>query len=95
MKLEDEALPIHKDAEVKLRERIFLEGNLFLDIKPGSPSADTVEDGDTLPASQTAGPVQFDQVLGTLKTNTRKDLQDLLVGYGGAAQRQAEAGRGR
>ena len=39
MKLEDEALPIHEDAEVKVRERIFLEGNLFMDIKPGSPSA--------------------------------------------------------
>ena len=92
MKLEDEALPIHKDAEVKLRERIFLEGNLFLDIKPGSPSADTVEDGDTLPASQTAAPVQLDQVLGTLKANTRKDLQDLLVGYGGALNAKPEPG---
>ena len=50
MKLEDEALPIHKDAAVKVRERIFLEGNLFMDIKPGSPSADTIEDGDTIPA---------------------------------------------
>ena len=50
MKLEDEALPIHEDAEVKARQRIFLEGNLFMDIRPGSPSADSVEDGDTIPA---------------------------------------------
>ena len=67
MKLEDEALPIHEDAEIKARERIFLEGNLFLDIKPGSPSADTIDDGDTIPASQTSAPVQLDQVLGTLQ----------------------------
>jgi ABC-type transporter Mla subunit MlaD len=82
MKLKDEALPIHEDAEIKARERIFLEGNLFMDIRPGSPSADEVEDGATIPASQTSAPVQFDQVLGTLDTNTRKDLQDLLAGFG-------------
>jgi len=92
MKLEDGALPIHEDAEVKARERIFLEGNLFMDIKPGSPSAETVDDGYTIPASQTSAPVQIDQVLGTLKTNTRKDLQDLLVGYGEAINGEPQPG---
>jgi virulence factor Mce-like protein len=92
MKLEDEALPIHKDAEVKARERIFLEGNLFLDVKPGTPSADTVDDGDTIPASQTSAPVQLDQVLGTLKTNTRTDLRDLLAGFGDAQNGEPQPG---
>jgi phospholipid/cholesterol/gamma-HCH transport system substrate-binding protein len=92
MKLKDNALPIHKDAEVKVRERIFLEGNLFMDIKPGSPSADTISDGDTIPASQTAAPVQFDQVLGVLHTNARKDLEDLLAGYGDALNGQPKPG---
>jgi phospholipid/cholesterol/gamma-HCH transport system substrate-binding protein len=32
--------------------------------------------------------VQIDQVLGALKTDTRKDLQKLLVGYGGALNGQ-------
>jgi phospholipid/cholesterol/gamma-HCH transport system substrate-binding protein len=92
MKLTDDALPIHKDAEVKARERIFLEGNLFLDVKPGSPSADTVGDGGTIPAAQTSAPVQFDQVLGTLKANTRKDLQDLLAGFGDSLNGQPQPG---
>ena len=35
MKLEDEALPIHKDAQIKVRPRLFFEGNLFFDIRPG------------------------------------------------------------
>ena len=84
MKLDDDALPIHDDAQVAARERIFLEGNLFLDLKPGSPSADDVDSGATIPVSRTSSAVQIDQVLGTLNTDTRKDLQDLLVGYGDA-----------
>jgi phospholipid/cholesterol/gamma-HCH transport system substrate-binding protein len=84
IKLQDSALPIHKDAEIKARERIFLEGNLFLDIHPGTPEAGEIEDGGTIPPSQTSAPVQFDQVLGTLQADTRKDLQRLLVGYGDA-----------
>ena len=92
MKLEDEALPLHKDATIKARERIFLEGNLFMDIKPGSPSADTIDDGDTIPASQTSAPVQFDQVLGTLQSNTRKDLQDLVEGFGDSLNGQPQPG---
>jgi phospholipid/cholesterol/gamma-HCH transport system substrate-binding protein len=84
MKLDDEALPIHKDATVKVRPRIFFEGNLFFDIHPGTPGSPNLDDGDTIPASQTSAPVQLDQVLGTLQADTRKDLQKLLVGYGGA-----------
>jgi phospholipid/cholesterol/gamma-HCH transport system substrate-binding protein len=84
MKLSKDALPIHKDARVKVRPRIFFEGNLFLDIQPGTPGSPDVKSGDTIPASQTAAPVQLDQVLGTLQSDTRKDLQKLLAGYGGA-----------
>jgi hypothetical protein len=36
--------------------------------------------------------VQLDQVLGTLQANTRKDLQDLLVGYGDALNGQPQPG---
>ena len=84
MKLEDDALPIHKDATVKVRPRIFFEGNLFFDIHPGTPGSPDLEDGETIPASRTSAPVQLDQVLGTLQADTRKNLQKLLVGYGGA-----------
>jgi phospholipid/cholesterol/gamma-HCH transport system substrate-binding protein len=84
MKLKDTALPIHEDARMKIRPRIFLEGNFFIDIEPGTPGSGNVEDGDTIPMSQTTAPVQIDEVLGTLKTDARKDLQDLLRGYGNA-----------
>jgi phospholipid/cholesterol/gamma-HCH transport system substrate-binding protein len=84
MKMQDKALPIHRDARIKVRPRIFFEGNLFFDVHPGTPDSPELASGSTIPASQTSAPVQIDQVLGTLKTDTRKDLQKLLVGYGGA-----------
>jgi ABC-type transporter Mla subunit MlaD len=84
MKLKEEALPLHEDAALKVRPRIFFEGNVFIDVRPGTPGADTIESGHTIPASQTSAPVQIDQVLGTLKTDTREDLQKLLQGYGDA-----------
>jgi len=92
MKLDDEALPLHRDSAVKVRPRIFFEGNLFFDLRPGTPSSAELEDGDTIPASQTSAPVQLDQVLGTLKANTREDLQKLLIGYGGALNGEPQPG---
>jgi phospholipid/cholesterol/gamma-HCH transport system substrate-binding protein len=92
MKLKNDALPIHKDATVKVRPRIFFEGNNFFDIHPGSPSSPELGDGDTIPASQTSAPVQLDQVLGTLQADTRKNLQKLLAGYGGALNNKPQPG---
>ena len=38
MEIKDKGLPLHEDATLKVRPRIFLEGNFFVDIQPGSPS---------------------------------------------------------
>jgi phospholipid/cholesterol/gamma-HCH transport system substrate-binding protein len=84
MEIDDAGLPIHKDATLKVRPRIFLEGNEFVDLSPGTPSMPTLNDGDTLPATQTAAPVQFDQILTALQSDTRDDLKRLLEGYGTA-----------
>ena len=32
--------PIHDDARAKIRPRIFLEGNFFVDLEPGTPGVD-------------------------------------------------------
>lgn len=84
MELKDEALPIHKDATLKIRPRIFLEGNWFVELRPGTPASPELSSGDALPVTQAAAPVQFDQLLTMLQSDTRKDLQALLVGYGTA-----------
>jgi ABC-type transporter Mla subunit MlaD len=84
MSIEDKGLPIFRDAEMKVRPRIFLEGNFFVDVQPGTPGARKVEDGGTIPITQTSGPVQLDQVLSALQSDTRKQLQVLVQGYGNA-----------
>jgi phospholipid/cholesterol/gamma-HCH transport system substrate-binding protein len=81
MEIKDEGLPIREDAELKIRPRIFLEGNFFVELDPGS-SGDALADGSTVPASQTSGTVQLDEVLTALQSDTRADLQKLLQGYG-------------
>ncbi|MCW3005100.1 MAG: hypothetical protein JWQ20_4398 [Conexibacter sp.] len=84
MEIDKAGLPIHKDATLKVRPRIFLEGNEFVDLSPGTPAAPTISDGETLPMTQTSAPVQFDQVLTALQSDTRDDLKQLLEGYGTA-----------
>jgi virulence factor Mce-like protein len=82
MEVEKAGLPIHKDAQLKVRPRIFLEGNFFVDVKPGSPSAPVLKEGETIPVQQTQAPVQFGQVLTALQTDTREDLRKVLDEYG-------------
>jgi ABC-type transporter Mla subunit MlaD len=87
MELQDSALPIHKDATLKIRPRIFLEGNFFVDLKPGTPSAAKLGDNDRIGPTQTSSPVQLDQVLTALQYDARVDLQDILRNYGDALKR--------
>ncbi len=82
MELSDDALPLREDARLKVRPRIFLEGNYFVDLRPGSPSAAELEDGDTLPRSQTAASVSTSEVLAVLQSDVRNDLRTLLFELG-------------
>jgi len=84
MEIKDDGLPIHEDAELKIRPRIFLEGNFFVELDPGTPGTSELGDGDTVPAAQTSGTVQLDEILTALQSDTRADLQKLLQGYGDA-----------
>ncbi|HEY5045745.1 MAG TPA: MlaD family protein [Solirubrobacteraceae bacterium] len=88
MEIESRGLPIHADATLKIRPRLFLEGNWFVELQPGSPSARTLSSGATIPTTQTSDPVQLDQVLDALNTDTRANLQNFLAGYGDALTRK-------
>jgi phospholipid/cholesterol/gamma-HCH transport system substrate-binding protein len=93
--VDDAGQPIHEDAQVEIRPRIFLEGNFFLDVKSGSPSAPEIPDGGTIPITQTSTAVQLDQILTTLQAPDRENLQKLLSGYGTALNRRPTAAEDR
>ncbi len=70
--------PIHSDAQLKIRSRLFLEGSYFVDVNPGSPSTPTLPSGATIPPGQVTGSVQLSQVLTALQADTRRSLQSFL-----------------
>lgn len=84
--IEDEGLPLHRDAGLKIRPRTFLEGNFFVDLHPGTPGSPLLADGGTIPVSATAAPVLLQDVgsplvlmapVGTdLREATRRALKD-------------------
>jgi len=76
--------PIHDDAFAAIRPRIFLEGNFFVELDPGSPSAPEMDSGGTIPVSHTSTAVQLDEVLTALQSPVRADLSRLLEGIGTA-----------
>jgi ABC-type transporter Mla subunit MlaD len=89
--VDESALPITEDAKAKLRPRMFFEGNWFLDLDPGSPSAPELEEGETIPVTRTRVAVQLDEVLNALQSDVRQDLADVLVEYGKALNREPTA----
>jgi virulence factor Mce-like protein len=91
MDIDANGLPIHADATAAIQSRIFLEGNFYVDLRPGSPNAPTLGSGQTLPAANTAGPVQLDRVLAALNSNARANLETLVQGFGGALNNKPTA----
>jgi virulence factor Mce-like protein len=91
MEISKAGLPIHRNATAKIRARILLEGNWFVDLQPGTPSSPVVSSGYTIPITQTSDPVQLGQVLDALNTRTRANLQTFLIEYGSALTRKPTA----
>jgi phospholipid/cholesterol/gamma-HCH transport system substrate-binding protein len=92
MAINNQGRPIHADARLQLRPRLFLEGNLFVDVHPGSPSAPEVSNGGQIPIQQTSNSVQLDQILtNSLQSNVRGDLQLALKSIGDAFEKYGGA----
>jgi virulence factor Mce-like protein len=95
MRIDSNGLPIHADATAKIRSRLLLEGNFFIELRPGSPGAPALRSGQTIGLDRTAGPVQLDRVLSDLTTNTRANLRTAVQGFGqaiGQADQGGESG---
>lgn len=89
--VDDSGRPIHDDAFAAIRPRIFLEGNFFIDLDPGSPSAPEMASGATIPVSHTSTAVQIDEILTALQSPVRADLSRLLESYGKALTHEPTA----
>lgn len=92
MRITDSGRPVHRDAVVTIRARMFLEGNWFLDLEPGTPQSGELPDGGSLPVAQTRTPVQLGQVLTALQSDTRRNLQVLLDEYSQALEGEGARG---
>ena len=91
MRIDSRGRPVHRDATAQIKPRLFLEGNFFVELEPGSPSAPEMSDGGTIPVTQTAVPTGLNDVLDVFERSTRDDLKTLLEQYataldGGGAQ---------
>ncbi|MGX6447027.1 MlaD family protein [Patulibacter sp. S7RM1-6] len=82
MQIDGDGRPIRRDASIKIRPRLFLEGNFYVELSPGKPGSPEMPDGGVIPISRTAVPVQLDQVLAVLKTDSRQALRQTAQGLG-------------
>lgn len=84
MDLNANGLPVHEGTTIRIRPRLFLEGNFVLDMSPGAPGTPTLKDGDTIPLTQSSRSPQLDEVLSTLQGPERRDLQVVIQQIGKA-----------
>lgn len=83
LRIREKYATLYKDVTALARPKTGLE-DMTIELSPGSPDAGELPAGGTIPASQTAPTVAFDEILATLDKDTR-DYLVLLVGGGGEA----------
>jgi phospholipid/cholesterol/gamma-HCH transport system substrate-binding protein len=74
-------LPIYKDATILMRPTTGLK-DMFFELDPGTQSAGEYDEGDTIPAANTAPDVNLDEILAGLDGDSQAYLKLLLVGAG-------------
>lgn len=73
------------DATVKIRPRLFLEGNFFLDINPGTPGAPALGSRMIPPGAVTLH-VAADEVFSAFDSQTRTNFKQTLKAFGQGLQ---------
>jgi phospholipid/cholesterol/gamma-HCH transport system substrate-binding protein len=90
MKVTPKYARFYRNATVLLRPKTQLQ-DMTVEVNPGTPSAGKLPSNSTLPLSQTAPNVNFDEFLSSLDAETRAYLQELLAGAGGALKENGKA----
>src|ERR1700693_5400153 len=81
MRLTPKYAVIYHDATLLMRPKTNLQ-DLTIEVTPGTPASGRLPSGATVPISQTAPNIDFDQFLAGLDAETRAYLQELLAGAG-------------
>jgi phospholipid/cholesterol/gamma-HCH transport system substrate-binding protein len=81
MKVTPKYARFYRDATLLLRPKTGLQ-DMTVEVNPGTPAAGRLPSGATLPLSQTAPNINFDEFLAGLDAETRAYLQELLAGAG-------------
>jgi phospholipid/cholesterol/gamma-HCH transport system substrate-binding protein len=90
MKVTPKYARIYRDATLLLRPKTGLQ-DMTLEVNPGTPASGRLPSGATLPLSQTAPNVNFDEFLAGLDAETRAYLQELLAGAGQGLKNNGKA----
>lgn len=77
IELTSDEVVIKADARADMRPHTLFEGSSFIDLSPGSPSAEPLEPGATIPIEQTSNYVTLDEALRVLRPEIRESLRDL------------------
>jgi phospholipid/cholesterol/gamma-HCH transport system substrate-binding protein len=81
MKVTPKYARLYRDATLLLRPKTQLQ-DMTVEVNPGTPASGRLKSGATIPLSQTAPNVNFDEFLAGLDAETRTYLQELLAGAG-------------
>jgi phospholipid/cholesterol/gamma-HCH transport system substrate-binding protein len=81
---------IYGNATMLLRPKTQLK-DMTVEVDPGSPASGRLHSGATIPQSQTAPDINFDEFLAGLDADTRAYLQELLAGAGEGLKNNGKA----
>jgi phospholipid/cholesterol/gamma-HCH transport system substrate-binding protein len=79
LKLEEDSVPVYKDASVLLRPKTGLK-DMVAELTPGTRAAGELPEGERIPIGQTLPDVNLDEILAALDGDTRNYLVMLLSG---------------
>ncbi|MBD0282183.1 MAG: MCE family protein [Thermoleophilaceae bacterium] len=77
LELEDEFAPIPRDTRAILRQKSLL-GETYVELTPGDSEAEDLPDGGTLPDSQVAETVEFEELFSAFDPETRRAFRQWL-----------------
>jgi phospholipid/cholesterol/gamma-HCH transport system substrate-binding protein len=77
IELDNEFAPIPRDTRAILRQRSLL-GETYVELSPGDAESGELPDGGTLPGTQVAETVEFEELFSSFDPETRRAFQDWL-----------------